>query len=169
MNKRRKFGPLLTLRDLHLLLKSDANIYRFFGVPAPTKPFRHCVLEGQRESSLLSLEQEVRHTTSEKINSLPRTDRPSQGRTPLLTASFGWIRISSKLRPAPQSQARIGVGDNDADIVSRVRPIQVLAPLPMCVDVDHPLAVNCHRQSHIVGFRGSVHPEDCSMKEKCNA
>jgi hypothetical protein len=168
LNHGRKFGPLLTLQDLHLLLKRSPNIHRFLGVSTTTDTL-HCFLKSQGKFRLFSLEKKVRHTSTEDVYGLSRSNRPPQNRTPLSSFAFRSIRIPAEFVSAPNRESRVGVRDNDSDVVSSIGPLQMFAPLTVRVDVDHSFAVDRHRESHVVGFRYTVHPEECITKEIGNA
>src|SRR6266436_1203809 len=158
MNHRRQFGPLLTLRQLHFLLKANASVQRFLGVPAPTNAF-YGGLKRQCNFRLLSLQNKVRKATLNNPDCLSRRATPLERCSPLLPCFSAESSRSSKKAFTSKQQPWISVRDDNPDIVSNVDTIQMRSELAMSVDVNHPLAVNRHSESHVISFTGdSVHP-----------
>src|SRR6266404_88166 len=155
MNQRSQFGPLLTLEQLHFLLKSQASVLRFFGVPSTANALNG-LLKSQRNFSLLSLQKEVRHTRLNQADGFPRRTIPIQFRPVMRFPAFRRVHASTKSVLAPKRKTRIGVRDDDTNVMRHMDTIQMGTELTVSVDVNHPLAVNRHRESCVIDFRGSV-------------
>ena len=158
MNQRRQFGPLLTLRQLHFLLKFKPRLHGFLTVPTSPNAL-HGGLKRQGDFCLLSLQNEVRHAALYQIDGLQRGTIPLERRSPFLSSFSSKAGRSTKNSFAPKNQAGIGVRDDDTNVMRHMNTIQMRTKLPVSVDVNHPLAINRHRESHVVGFTGdTVHP-----------
>jgi hypothetical protein len=160
MNQRRKFGPLLTLRQLHLLLKSQASVDRFFGVPRPSDSF-YGRLECKRDVSLFSLKQKVRQAVENDIDRFPGRTVPVQFFSPLGTRSLFRAGGPTKILFTPKRKTRIRVRDDDSNVVRYMYPSKMFSELLVGVNIDHSFTVDVRRESRPINFRWhdpSVHP-----------
>ena len=137
---------LLTLQQLHLLLKFDPSIQRFCGVPlAPNA--RNSFLKSQRSLSLLALKHEVGHAPTKDCDSLSGRNIPLESVSPFRIVFDLNIRASLKRGLAPKRQSGVGVDDDNSDVVSFMDTSKVRPELPMGMNINHSFAINSHRQS----------------------
>src|SRR5260370_39783223 len=106
MNQRRQFGPLLTLEQLHLLLKLNPSSKRFFGVTAPADSLNGS-LERESDFRLLSFQQKVWHAVSHDLDCLSRRAVPIQSRPVRFSLRFFRIGATAKSLLAPMRQPRV--------------------------------------------------------------